>query len=211
MKKLLSVLCILFGYSIASHAAIVEINLSGASSGNAIDAVGASFGGYFNGQTQTGNTISGLPNDPLSLAPAQDTLTVHYFNGENTILPQPNNQGPLAILLDSVADSFTLTMGSAAAPSTIQVDFFSLSGELVHSVVQDLISGYNVYSYDSFGPFSGISFHSTNDAAGLRYYGMSYSTSAVPIPAAVWLFGSGLLGMAGLSRRKKTTTDIATS
>jgi hypothetical protein len=29
------------------------------------------------------------------------------------------------------------------------------------------------------------------------------TTSAVPVPAAVWLFGSGLMGLAGLARRKK--------
>jgi len=29
------------------------------------------------------------------------------------------------------------------------------------------------------------------------------STSAVPIPAATWLFGSGLLGLIGMARRKK--------
>lgn len=29
--------------------------------------------------------------------------------------------------------------------------------------------------------------------------------SAIPVPAAVWLFGSGLLGLVGMARRKKTT------
>ena len=29
-------------------------------------------------------------------------------------------------------------------------------------------------------------------------------TAAVPVPAAVWLFGSGLLGLVGIARRKKT-------
>jgi hypothetical protein len=29
--------------------------------------------------------------------------------------------------------------------------------------------------------------------------------SSVPIPAAVWLFGSGLLGLAGIGRRRNTT------
>ena len=31
----------------------------------------------------------------------------------------------------------------------------------------------------------------------------SFTVSAVPIPAAVWLFGSGLLGLVGMARRKK--------
>jgi hypothetical protein len=31
-----------------------------------------------------------------------------------------------------------------------------------------------------------------------------YSSSAASIPAAVWLFGSGLIGMASVSRYKKT-------
>ncbi len=30
------------------------------------------------------------------------------------------------------------------------------------------------------------------------------TVSAVPVPAAVWLFGSGLVGLAGIARRKKT-------
>ena len=31
---------------------------------------------------------------------------------------------------------------------------------------------------------------------------MAVRTSAIPIPAAVWLFGSGLLGLVGMARRK---------
>ena len=31
----------------------------------------------------------------------------------------------------------------------------------------------------------------------------SFTVSAVPVPAAVWLFGSGLLGLVGIARRKK--------
>jgi len=30
------------------------------------------------------------------------------------------------------------------------------------------------------------------------------SASAVPVPAAVWLFGSGLIGLIGVARRKKS-------
>ncbi len=34
------------------------------------------------------------------------------------------------------------------------------------------------------------------------------TVSAVPVPAAVWLFGSGLLGLVGVARRKKAATLI---
>jgi hypothetical protein len=32
--------------------------------------------------------------------------------------------------------------------------------------------------------------------------GLSAATSTVPLPSAVWLLGSGLLGLAGISRRR---------
>ena len=33
--------------------------------------------------------------------------------------------------------------------------------------------------------------------------GSNFDQAAVPAPAAVWLFGSGLLGLVGIARRKK--------
>lgn len=44
----------------------------------------------------------------------------------------------------------------------------------------------------------------TVDADDFRFYISSMEVSAVPVPAAVWLFGSGLLGLAGLARRKQS-------
>lgn len=75
----------------------------------------------------------------------------------------------------------------------------------------------------SFGPKIGIWFHAVVfDGLGAAYdlqnklTSFDYSrqswydtsmkdTSVVPVPAAVWLFGSALLGLAGFSRRRKTT------
>ena len=34
-------------------------------------------------------------------------------------------------------------------------------------------------------------------------YTIEFGVSAVPLPAAAWLFASGLLGLIGLSRRSK--------
>ena len=46
------------------------------------------------------------------------------------------------------------------------------------------------------GPFPGFNAAFELTGAGL--------VSAVPVPAAVWLFGSGLVGLAGVARRRKT-------
>jgi hypothetical protein len=33
---------------------------------------------------------------------------------------------------------------------------------------------------------------------------VSFDVAPVPVPAAVWLFGSGLLGLVGVARRRKS-------
>ena len=39
----------------------------------------------------------------------------------------------------------------------------------------------------------------------------NYKTSSVPIPATVWLFGSGLIGLIGVARRKARTEYVSNS
>lgn len=58
----------------------------------------------------------------------------------------------------------------------------------------------NATSYSESGSFDLL-------CAGSGCMSQSYSTfapTAVPVPAAVWLFGSGLAGLIGFSRRKQT-------
>ncbi len=44
-----------------------------------------------------------------------------------------------------------------------------------------------------------------SSAFPVEYYASTkWSVSVVPIPAAVWLFGSGLIGLIGIARHKKT-------
>ena len=43
-----------------------------------------------------------------------------------------------------------------------------------------------------------------NGIAGSNMIAVVGSPSPIPIPAALWLFGSGLLGLVGIARRKKT-------
>jgi hypothetical protein len=41
--------------------------------------------------------------------------------------------------------------------------------------------------------------------SGTADFSLDFKVTAVPIPAAAWLFGSGLLGLIGIARRKKET------
>ena len=61
----------------------------------------------------------------------------------------------------------------------------------------------NVNPVEPFTPFAGdwTYFSGTNVGSGIEVGGY-YLISAIPIPAAIWLFGSGLLGLAGIARRK---------
>ena len=51
------------------------------------------------------------------------------------------------------------------------------------------------------GPFAGYS-------ANFNLNGITPAVSAVPVPAAAWLLGSGLLGLAGVARRKKVSEAV---
>lgn len=60
---------------------------------------------------------------------------------------------------------------------------------------------------DASNPYPAITF--TDTFIGTAFdqdelsMGFNYSITAIPVPAAAWLFGSGLLGLLGTARRKK--------
>jgi hypothetical protein len=75
--------------------------------------------------------------------------------------------------------------------------------------------------YGDFGSIIALTSFNPSDARGLVYeqrssypcYGdsscatndvQSFYVSAIPVPAAAWLFGSGLIGLVGISRRKRS-------
>lgn len=80
---------------------------------------------------------------------------------------------------------------------TIPVGFIS-DGEYVY---RD--SGlYYGDTFDNVESFSGLLFPDSTTNNGLGSF--LVATSLVPVPAAAWLFGSGLLGLLGFSRKQST-------
>ena len=188
---------------VCTPALAVDIDLSGATTDTLIVAPGGSFAESFAGQTVSGISLVGSPTNPLSLL-ASGTLDVAFWDpgvspASNSILPEPGNQGPLCVLLDTLATQVSWTMGFADSSGPVKIDFYAGDGSLVNSVSQALTSGYANYSFSGFGNFLGFSISEDNDPAGLRFQNFSYTP--VPIPGAVWLLGSGLVGLMGLRRK----------
>ena len=57
-------------------------------------------------------------------------------------------------------------------------------------------------TYSATAPVSDLIFNTGNEYK-LYLVGTIGAASAVPVPAAVWLFGSGLISLVGFARRKK--------
>lgn len=67
---------------------------------------------------------------------------------------------------------------------------------------EDTLSAYTAHYLDPARTNAKVELDANFWALDLQNNSLSYS--AVPVPAAVWLFGSAMLGLAGIARRKKT-------
>jgi hypothetical protein len=56
---------------------------------------------------------------------------------------------------------------------------------------------------DTFVDLTSVTFAQTGTGNFTVYENISVEVSSIPVPAAAWLFGSGLLGLIGVARRKK--------
>ena len=102
--------------------------------------------------------------------------------------------------------TYTFTVGANQVGATMLFDW-STSSNIGVVNVWDVTSSASGTTYTSTdwdgdgilggkminGPFAGFSAN----------FNMVEAPAAVPVPAAVWLFGSGLVGLVGVARRKK--------
>ena len=146
----------------------------------------------------TGTVTTAVEGNPFGL----DTT------GNNTITASgvydDSGDGTLGISINDI----TFNVGSLTFTNAMDIwggaDLYLLSNNQVFDGIDyagtDQIGTY----FDSYSLLGTFASYDIDGSGSLLLEGSwdSFSVTAVPVPAAVWLFGSGLLALVGLSRRK---------
>ena len=101
---------------------------------------------------------------------------------------------------ENISDSTPLQTDD---PSPFSFDVYSFSNGFFGTGLED-VSGKLVMS-NIIGDFNiaSISMRTLlNDGSFTSYVEQSFVVTPIPIPAAIWLFGSGLIGLIGFAKRK---------
>jgi hypothetical protein len=145
-----------------------------------------------------GITGAFTPNDTLDNATLITLTSATGTSGtgdlDNVTFGTPGTIGNGAINLASFSPiTDLLTIGGW------QLDLSSMSiTDQTASVLT--LSGGGLLTGNGFDA-TGATWTFSSNSAGTSY-SMTVTASAVPVPAAVWLFGSGLLGLIGIARKK---------
>ena len=146
-----------------------------------------------------------------------DTLTISFLDG--TDLYNISSSDIFSYSYDLAAGTTGTSYYDGGWTSDVGDigDAFSWDGSIL-SLTFDTLGGDYIQEYDDLGNFSQVvtgqpwqvASRFDNDSSQMYGYltsGTSLTLTAqatvVPVPAAVWLFGSGLLGLVGIARRKK--------
>jgi len=122
-----------------------------------------------------------------------------HSNPRTIILDAPFNPNPFGYIALGSEPPFTVTTVDVGSMAVISPSTYHSGWELLTHMVQGYNSPQITHGPVIMGWPSGGFDVSANGILSIEAYG----ETVVPVPPAVWLFGSGLLGMIGIARRKR--------
>lgn len=172
-------------------------------------------GGTFNfngGTLAVGTFIGNLTNDGGKLAPGNSPGTTN-ITGDYTQSAAGTYAVELSGLLAGTEYDQLNVSGTATLGGTLNVSLFDTGGgpftphlgDSFDILTADLIQGsFGSLSLAALDPGLKWDISYLTDAIGTTDV-VRLSVAAVPVPPAAWLFGSGLLGLIGIARRRGQT------
>lgn len=150
--------------------------------------------------TQSVAISNSLPGTSWSLFVSSTAVADFSVSGTSGVIAVGNNTS-------AFGDRYDATLSSTnPLPGGLTLEFFQIS------LLDSTANGADMLSSGAIDVFPNLSltsqpsgrFYISDETNGCtQCYIAVTSLTAVPIPTALWLFSSGLLGLVGISRRKK--------
>ena len=143
--------------------------------------------------------------DLSSIAAGNHTFTLHLPDtGGMTYRGGISTTDIFAYSGDGVVDASDWGAGTVYLDSMVRPWKGGVTTIDITSYINDaILFGDSYFGLEFRSVFGQDAFGSGNTLPGTNLLHISYEVSAVPVPAAVWLFGSGLMCLVGIARRKK--------
>ena len=204
-------------FSVSANSAVITID---AVNGGWYQSGGNNSGTNSNTYTDAGLYHSWLGFDITGVDLSNVTsATINIYNapqspgGNFTLYDVTSNDNDLGIVNSAVIYNDLATgdiLGSGfASPDAVANGGLNTAGLINLSSQIDSYWAVGIFANDGTG--NGVTglfgWNNGMRTPGQYEYSLTIETSeisAVPVPAAVWLFGSGLIGLVGLARRKKS-------
>lgn len=169
---------------------------------------------YIDSVVENGNTFTALPSGVDYETSIGVTRFQVEFNNLNSVQINLDNEFMYQDDIGMLIVNNTGTGWSGFNFDLVGVGFFgplSLTPQTGSFVEwspygSDPFTGLNTGAYVGFNPFEFEQFSASGsiDTRFVQQYSLILTPTTVSVPAAVWLFGSGLLGLVGMARRKKS-------
>ena len=152
----------------------------------------------------TGNTTS-----LISISIITDLGTVDFVTANSSQLYPPIVTQLLSPGISQVLDvltisptGFTGSIGEVTAPYQLRFILSDADLNNIFTNPNELVSGNSTVPNNLSGMFGYIGVKDNFFYSEFDFSATSYSIRAVPVPASVWLFGNGLIGIFSFMRRK---------
>lgn len=161
------------------------------SAGNSIQVTSGTASGFSGGITGLFGVGAITPSGSQETASVSGTGVLSIFDGSQTLTADLN-------WIDIASFGTAGSLNTTGTANLSNIVYGGLNGDLL--ALANAGDGINTASFQFTSPTSLTDIFTTSTSVTSTSF--SGSIAPVPLPAAVWLFGAGFLGLIGMARRK---------